>query len=153
MLLPKRCLFTQSLDYSLDSRLFPPFFQWCLHPFYHFSKKRWPYFRSGITRFSLLLSRSLQTAASDSLEILLVQPNRQSGTHFCDFTIRCRIDGKNYTTVTDFNCLNTSIFFSFIFKQSLIKICRLFPDYTVNYRNPYFMHLLHKTWSFFWSWN
>jgi len=40
-------------------------------------------------------------------------------------------------------------FYSFIFQQLLFKICRLFPNYTVNYLNPYFMHLLHKIRSFF----
>jgi len=53
---------------------------------------------------------------------------------------RYHIDVKNQTTVTDLNRINfVNLFYSFIFQQSLIKICQLFPNYTVNYQNPYFI--------------
>jgi len=59
---------------------------------------------------------------------------------------------KNHTAFTDLNRINfVDLFYSFIFQQSLIKICQSFPNYTVNYLNLYFMHLLHKILSFFWS--
>jgi len=82
--------------------------------------------------------------------ITISPTDRKSGIPFCAFTNRCRIDGKNHTTVTDLNLKNfVNLYFSFIFHQSLIKICRLFPNYSVIYENPYFMHLLQGMWSFF----
>jgi len=81
-----------------------------------------------------------------------VLSHRKSVAPFCDFTNRSRLDGKNHTTVTDLNHINfIDLFYSFIFYQWLIKICRLFPNYTVNYQNPYFTHLLQETLSFFWA--
>jgi len=66
------------------------------------------------------------------------------GTPFCDFTNRRLIDGKNHTTVTDLNHINfDDLFYSFIFQQSLIKICGLFPNYSLNYQKPYFMKYGH----------
>jgi len=53
-------------------------------------------------------------------------PDKKSGTPFCDFTNRCHIDGKNHKAVTDLNRKNFfNLLYSFIFQQSLIKICRL----------------------------
>jgi len=79
-----------------------------------------------------------------------LQPDRKSGTLFCDFTNRCRKDGKNHTTVTDLNLINfVDLFYSFIFQQLLIKISQLFPNYMANYQNPYFMYLLRQMRSFF----
>jgi len=79
------------------------------------------------------------------------QPDRKSGTPLCDFTNRCRIDGKkSHNAVTDLNCINfIDLFYSFIFQQSLIKLYQLFPNYTANYQNPYFMDLLHEVQLFF----
>jgi len=79
-----------------------------------------------------------------------IYPDQKSGSRYCDFTNRCRIDGVNHTTVTDLNRINfVYLFYSFSFQQALIKICWLFPNYSVNYQNPYFMHLLHEIRSFF----
>jgi len=55
---------------------------------------------------------------------------------------------ENHTTVTDVSGINfVDLFYSFIFQQSLIKICQFFPNYMVNYQ---IMHLLHEIRSFFW---
>jgi len=41
------------------------------------------------------------------------------------------------------------IVYSFTFQQSHNKICRLFPNYAVNYQDPYFVHLLQELRSLF----
>jgi len=57
---------------------------------------------------------------------------------------------KSQNVVTDLNNINfVDVFYSLIFRRSLNKICRLFPNYTVNYQNPYFISLLHEIRSFF----
>jgi len=46
---------------------------------------------------------------------------------FCDFTKRCRIDRKITQKVSDLKRINfINLYYSFIFQQSLIKICQLF---------------------------
>jgi len=73
---------------------------------------------------------------------IFLHPDQKSGTLFCDFTNKCHVDGK---TVTDLNRINfADLLYSFILQHTLIKTCWLFPNYTVNYQNPIFMHLLHK---------
>jgi len=86
------------------------------------------------------------------MEKIWLSPDQKSGTPIYDYTKRCSIDGKNHTTVPDLNCINVvNLFYSFIFQQSLVLICQLFPNYTVNHQSPYFMHILHEIQSFFWS--
>jgi len=69
---------------------------------------------------------------------------------FCDFTNKCHIDGKNHSTVTDLNHINfVDLFYSFIFQQLLIKICLFFPNYTLNYQNPFLCIYCAKQGQFF----
>jgi len=58
--------------------------------------------------------------------------------HFVILLTDVRIDEKNHATATDFSRINfDNLFCSFIFHQSLIKICQLYPNHTVNYQNPF----------------
>jgi len=79
-------------------------------------------------------------------------PDRKIGTPFCDFTNKSCIDRKNSTPVADLNCINfVDLIYFFIFQQSLIKICRLFLNYTAKDQNPYLCIYFMKYGHFFWS--
>jgi len=55
-------------------------------------------------------------AIGKRLIVLSCKPAKKSGTPFCNFTNRCRIDGKNHTILTDFNRTNlVYLFYSSIF--------------------------------------
>jgi len=103
---------------------------------------------------------SLQSKNSSSWKMMILlfvyfplytntRPDRKSCTPFCDFTNRCRIDGLKSHNSYRFKPYKFHRFILFLYfsKNALIKICRLFPNYTVNYRNPYCTKYGH----FFWS--
>jgi len=79
-------------------------------------------------------------------------PDQKAVHHFVILPSDVIKTGKITGQFTDLNGINfINLFYPFIFQQLLFNICQLFPNYTVNYQNPYFMQSLHEIRSFF-SW-